>query len=132
MHHRSFAGAAMATAALIALSGCAAQVSDRDRRALDDLARVAPATSTIDPALADWTECWLPSEHPITDGSAPDDTSWRVLCRIHWHEEDGKQRLQDTTCIGDFANTPTLDHCYRWVYYTGTPRFDDYPGIRTD
>ncbi len=113
----------------ISLAGCGPQFSDRDTAALAALAEVAPATSTIDPALADWTECWLPSEHLIPADEVGDDTTWRVLCRVHWHETDGTPRYQDTTCVGDYAAEPMLDHCYRWVHYDLMPAYEDHPGV---
>jgi len=138
--------ATVAALALTALAGCAAtgsappsaagttpgpsaSLSPRDAAALAQLAVVAPRTSTIDPALANWTECWLPSAHLIPPEDAADDTTWKVLCRIHWHQTDGTARYQDTTCIGDFAAEPMLDHCYRWVYYDYEPKFDDHPAV---
>ncbi len=127
--NRRLAAAVLAVAA-IALAGCAPQLSARDADALAQLADVAPRTSTIDPTLADWTECWLPSEHLLAEADAGDDTTWRVLCRIHWHETSGEVRYQDTTCIGDYARDPMLDHCYRWAHYDYEPRFEDHPGVR--
>ncbi|MFT4028357.1 MAG: hypothetical protein QM675_00645 [Protaetiibacter sp.] len=104
-------------------------LAQRDIDALTVLAEVAPRTSTIDPELADWTECWLPSDHLIAADQVGNSTSWKVLCRIHWHEADGTARYQDTTCIGNFVEQPMLDHCYRWVHYDFEPRFEDYPGV---
>ena len=56
------------------------------------------------------------------------DTTWRVLCRAHYTDSSG-DRYQDATCVGDFDAVPMLDHCYRWAYYTGMPRFEDFPGV---
>jgi len=144
--------ALLAPLAAIALAGCApspapdpaspgsssapaatpsrpADLTSRDADALAALAAVAPRTSTIDPALADWTECWLPSQHLIPPGEVSDDTTWKVICRIHWHQLDGTARYQDTNCIGDFAKQPMLDHCYRWVHYDLEPTYEDHPGV---
>ena len=132
---------ALLAAAVLALGGCAAEnqgdptptaptaLASRDAAALAILARVAPRTSTIDAKLADWTECWLPSEHLIPADEVSDATTWKVICRIHWHEANGTKRYQDTNCIGDFAKTPMLDHCYRWVHYDLEPAYRDHPGV---
>ena len=120
---------ALAGAALVlALTGCAAPVSDQDRAALDTLAEVAGPTSGVEVDLIDSTECWLPSDH-LVDDPAVSGTTWRVLCRVHWHELDGEKRYQDTTCIGDFAAEPMIDHCYRWAYYDLMPVYEDAPGV---
>ena len=113
----------------LGLTGCAVALSPDDRAALQQLALVAGPSSGVDAALIDRTECWLPSAHPIDDDSEPD-TAWRVLCRVHWHEADtGAQRYQDTTCIGDFADDPMLERCYRWTYYDLEPVFEDEPAV---
>lgn len=104
-------------------------LSARDAGALATLAAVAPRTSTIDPTLAEWTECWLPSDHLIAADKVGNDTTFKVLCRVHWHQADGVLRAQDTTCIGDFAKDPMLDHCYRWVHYDLEPVFADHPAV---
>jgi len=110
----------------------AADLEPRDADALAQLADVAPRTSTIDPALADWTECWLPSSHLIPAEEVGNETTWAVICRIHWHEEDGTARYQDTNCVGDFGAQPMLDHCYRWVHYDLEPVFEDHPAVLAD
>ena len=135
---------AVLAAATLALGGCTASadaappptaptpptgLTERDAAALATLARVAPRTSTIDVSLAEWTECWLPSGHLIPADEVADATTWKVICRIFWHERDGTQRYQDTNCIGDFAKTPMLDHCYRWVHYDLEPAYRDHPGV---
>lgn len=127
---RALGAALSATCVLVALAGCvAAPLSDEDRAALETLAAVAGPTSGVDPADIEGTECWLPSAHPVDDPSATP-TTWRVMCRVHWTEPDtGAARYQDTTCIGDFAATPMLDHCYRWAYYDLMPVYEDYPGV---
>lgn len=122
--------AAAATAIVFAATGCAQELSDRDRAALADLAAVAGPTSGVAAELVDWTECWLPSDHPVDAADAGDDTTFRVLCRVHWHQADGAARYQDTTCTGDFSLEPMLDHCYRWTYYDLMPAFEDHPGVR--
>ena len=114
-------------AAGLASCSTAPALSDEDSAALDTLAAVAGPTSNVDPAAITRTECWLPSDHPIEDESVPD-TSWRVLCRAHYVDDSG-DRYQDATCVGDFAAEPMLEHCYRWAYYTGMPRFEDFPAV---
>ncbi|WP_210505463.1 hypothetical protein [Naasia sp. SYSU D00057] len=113
-------------------SAPAEPLAPRDADALAQLADVAPRTSTIDPALADWTECWLPSDHLLPAEEVGNETTWAVICRIHWHEEDGTARYQDTNCTGDFAAQPMLDHCYRWVHYDLEPVFEDHPAVPAD
>lgn len=125
---RAVGVALSATFAFVALAGCAAPLSEQDRTALRTLAEVAGPTSGVDAATVDRTECWLPSAHLLDDPSATP-TTWRVMCRVHWTQPDGAARYQDTTCIGDFAATPMLDHCYRWAYYDLMPVFEDYPGV---
>jgi hypothetical protein len=126
-------GAVVAAGSLVgALSACgqaAPVLSDRDRDALALLDRVAASTSGVDPATVDRTECWVPSANPVeAPGAAA--TAWRVLCRVHWIEQDtGAERYQDTTCIGDFAADPMLDHCYRWTYYDLMPVFEDRDAV---
>lgn len=129
MRRRTIAAVAVSIAAM-ALAGCGSQPSERDRAALDALAFVAATTSTVDPALVDWTECWLPSDHLLPEEEVGSATIWRVMCRVHWHERDGEPRYQDTNCIGDFAAEPMLDHCYRYAHYDLMPVYDDHPGIR--
>ncbi|CAN5369522.1 hypothetical protein BH11ACT5_BH11ACT5_03810 [soil metagenome] len=128
MHPTAPRLALLATALVLALAGCAAPISDEDRAALDTLATIAGPTSGVDVDLIDSTECWLPSDHLIDDPTV-NDTTWRVLCRVHWHELDGEKRYQDTTCVGDFAADPMIDHCYRWVYYDMMPAYEDAPGV---
>jgi len=113
------------------LAGCTPALDPRDSAALERLGEVAGPTSGVETDLIDSTECWLPSAHPIQDAAA-DDSSWRVLCRVHWHERDTTAaRYQDTTCIGDFDLTPMIDHCYRWTYYDLMPAYGDEPGVPT-
>lgn len=114
------------------LTSCstAPALSDEDTEALATLAAVAGPTSNVDPEAITRTECWLPSDHPIEDESVSE-TSWRVLCRAHYVDESG-DRYQDATCVGDFAAEPMLEHCYRWAYYTGMPKFEDFPAVAAD
>lgn len=95
------------------------------------LAGVAGPTSGVDAARVTGTECWLPSEHLI-DSAEVADTTWKVLCRVHWKEADGAVRHQDTTCIGDFAADPMLERCYRWTHYDLMPVFEDHPAVEAD
>lgn len=117
-------------ASTLASCSTAPALSDEDTAALATLAAVAGPTSNVDPEAITRTECWLPSDHPIEDESVSD-TSWRVLCRAHYVDESG-DRYQDATCVGDFAAEPMLDHCYRWAYYTGMPKFEDFPAVDAD
>lgn len=119
------------TAALLALAltGCSshAPLSEQDADALATLAAVAGPTSNVDPDAITSTECWLPSEHMVVDPSV-DDTTWKVLCRVHYADDSG-DRYQDATCIGDFAKQPQLDHCYRWAHYDFAPTFPEFPAV---
>lgn len=119
--------AATTAAAALVLTGCAPQPSERDTAALRTLAAVAGPTSGVAEEDISRTECWLPSAHLITDESAPE-TSWRVLCRVHWNSGPA-DRYQDTTCIGDFVAEPMLTECYRWTYYDQMPTFDDAEAV---
>lgn len=121
--------ACFAVAALLAVSGCVTQPvpSDRDAAALKRLGEIAGPTSVVSPGAITRTECWLPSRHPIESG-VDSDTLWRVLCRVHYRDEAG-DRYQDTTCIGDFAADPMLDHCYRWTHYDFTDEFEDHEAV---
>ncbi|QJU54746.1 hypothetical protein SCB71_16750 [Herbiconiux sp. KACC 21604] len=120
---------ALLAVSVLALAGCssAPALTDDDAAALATLAEVAGPTSNVDPATITRTECWLPSEHLIDDPSVSS-TTWKVLCRTHYVDDSG-DRYQDATCVGDFALTPMLDHCYRWAFYTGMPHFEDFPGV---
>jgi hypothetical protein len=124
-------GACIALAFILAATGCAAQppLSERDAAALAQLDAVAGPTSGVAADAITHTECWLPSEHALEEG-VDSETMWRVLCRVHYSTETG-DRYQDTTCIGDFAAEPMLDHCYRWTHYDFAEVFDDHPGVRT-
>lgn len=125
--HIKTAALFLATAALI--TGCTSAISAEDKAALAVLAEVAGPTSGVpSTASTERTECWLPSEHLI-ESDQPDSTQWKVLCRVHWISESGEKRYQDTTCIGDFADSPMLDHCYRWTFYGLMPVFNDYPSV---
>lgn len=112
------------------LVGCSNQpaLSPPDAAALETLAQIVGPTSDVDPATITSTECWLPSEHLLKEESVST-TTWRILCRAHYTDSNGG-RYQDATCVGDFDAEPMLDHCYRWVYYTGMPRFEDHPGVK--
>jgi len=117
-------------AVALLLTSCNAipPLSERDAMALQTLSAVAGPTSNVEPASVTFTECWLPSDHLIDDETV-NDTTWRILCRAHYTDPSG-DRYKDTTCVGDFAATPMIDHCYRWAYYTGMPLFEDFPGVR--
>lgn len=132
MTHR-LAALPLIIAITVALTACSAPapLSAEDAAALTALGAVAGPTSDVDAQEITATECWLPSEHLIADPTVASDTSWKVLCRVHYTDDSG-DRYQDTTCIGDFALTPMLDHCYRWAHYDFAPSFEDYPGVATD
>jgi hypothetical protein len=129
MTHRRVRLLLAAVSALV-LAGCTSTpaLSDQDAAALDTLAQVAGPTSNVDPAAITSTECWLPSEHLIQDETL-DGTTWKVLCRVHYTDKTG-DRYQDTTCIGDFAAEPMIDHCYRWAHYDFAPEFEDFPAVK--
>lgn len=114
-------------ASTLASCSTAPRLSAEDTEALATLAAVAGPTSNVDPEAITRTECWLPSDHLIED-EAVSDTSFRVLCRAHYVDDSG-DRYQDATCVGDFAEEPMLEHCYRWAYYTGMPMFEDFPAV---
>ena len=121
----------MAISLAALLAGCAQPLGPKDAAALERLGEVAGPTSGVQTDLIDSTECWLPSAHPIDDVAASE-SSWRVLCRVYWHERDtNAARYQDTTCIGDFELVPMIDHCYRWTYYDLMPAYEDEPGVPT-
>lgn len=122
--------AAITALCCLSLIGCAAPsppLSTEDEAALAQLAQIAGPTSGVRTETIKRTECWLPSDHVVADASATD-TTWRVLCRVHWSDDTG-DRHQDTTCIGDFASTPMLTECYRWTYYDQMPRFEDEEAV---
>ncbi|MEF2976237.1 hypothetical protein [Subtercola sp. YIM 133946] len=124
---------ALVVALALALTACSGSpepsspLSSEDAAALKTLGQVAGPTSNVDPAEITGTECWLPSDHLVVDETVSA-TTWRVLCRTHYVDSTG-DRYQDATCVGDFDAQPMLDHCYRWAYYTGTPRFEDAPAV---
>ncbi|MEU4013902.1 hypothetical protein AB0E56_01435 [Microbacterium sp. NPDC028030] len=128
---RKTPSACIALAFILALSGCAAQpaLSERDAAALAQLDAIAGPTSGVAAEATTGTECWLPSAHALEEG-VDSDTAWRVLCRVHYTSPTG-DRYQDTTCIGDFASDPMLDHCYRWTHYDFAEVFEDHPGVST-
>lgn len=113
----------------LAVAACGPSLSSDDRAALETLAVVAATTSTVDPELVDETECWVPSEHLGPVEETGNETTWKVLCRVHWTQSDGAERHQDTTCIGDFARDPMLENCYRWTYYDLGPAYEDHRGV---
>jgi hypothetical protein len=128
MTHRMF-WTGLAVAAALAVGGCAAEpMSPQDAAALAVLGEVAGPTSNVPADRITSTECWLPSEHPIEDDQVDRDTLWRVLCRVNYRDSTG-DRYQDTTCIGDFAADPMLDHCYRWTHYDFAEQFGDHPAV---
>lgn len=116
----------------LTLSSCAVSpaLSPEDTEALATLAEVSGPTSGVDAADITRTECWLPSEHLVVDEGVSA-TTWRVLCRAHYVDDTG-DRYQDATCVGDFAASPMIDHCYRWAYYTGMPAFEDFPAVEAE
>ena len=104
-------------------AGCAPvgdPLSDSDRRAIAQLAEIAPRDAKIDGDVSG-VECWKPSESML------DDEQFRVICRVHY-DQAGEDRYRDVICIGDLAADPVTDYCYLWAYYTDMPRFEDRPG----
>jgi hypothetical protein len=130
--NRTTTTVALALGLAFTLTSCAssAPLTQQDAAALQNLGEVAGPTSNVDAESITRTECWLPSEH-LVDAAGASNTTWRVLCRAHYVDASG-DRYQDTTCVGDFATTPMLDHCYRWAYYTGMPSYEDYAGVPTE
>lgn len=116
-------------AACCVVAGCSTQQqpSALDTDALEQLASVAGPSSGIDESVTTGTECWLPSEHLVDDPQATA-TTWRVLCRVSYVDETGDRYL-DTWCIGDFADDPMLESCYRWTPYSDEPSFEDHPAV---
>lgn len=125
----------VATAALVcaafALTGCASagNLGGADVRALKQLSVIAPTGAEIDGAVSS-TECWVPTEHVLSDDSGEATAEFRVLCRVHYVESSTEaERYRDMICIGDLGADPVTDHCYRWAYYTDMPTFEDHPGF---
>ena len=120
----ALARTALALAAVLVASGCATAdpLTDDDRRALGELAVIAPADSEVEGAVGQ-VECWQPS------ASLVDEQHFRVLCRVHY-EQVGESRYRDMICIGELEREPVADHCYRWAYYTDMPVFEDRPAYR--
>lgn len=120
---RSFARALACAGIVLVLGSTACAGADPltpdDRRALGELATIAPRDSDIDGSPGR-VECWQPS------ASMVDDESFRVICRVHYSQA-GEQRYRDMICIGELAKDPVTDHCYRWAYYTDMPKFEDEP-----
>jgi len=126
---------ALGAAAVLAMTACAgptataatavdqAPPTPADARAIVQLADIAPRTAEID-GPPTGTDCWAPSDSPLERTDAGGDTGFRVLCRVHFVEA-GTDRYRDMICIGDLAENPVADHCYRWAYYTGMPEFED-------
>lgn len=120
---------AAAALAMTACAGSAATAADpvpptpADARAIVQLADIAPRTAEID-APSTGTDCWAPSDSLLARPDADAYTGFRVLCRVHFVEA-GTDRYRDMICIGDLAENPVADHCYRWAYYTDVPEFED-------
>lgn len=133
--------ACLALCGVLLSSACAAQdpLTADDRRAIGELATIAPKDAGIDPAAGTIesgstesgsietspaelgeVECWQPS------ASMVDGRSFRVICRVHY-SASGEERYRDMICIGELAAEPVTDHCFRWAYYTDMPKFEDRP-----
>lgn len=133
--------ACLALCGVLFSSACAAAdpLTPDDRRAIGELATIAPRDAGIDtaagtiesgstesgtietsPARLGEVECWQPS------ASLVDERSFRVICRVHYTSA-GQQRYRDMICIGELAKHPVTDHCFRWAYYTDMPGFEDRP-----
>lgn len=135
-----FTSAIAFTVAAFALAGCAGgspgdltrrtpeasgssflQPTADDSAALAQLDRVAAASAEVDSSI-DRVSCWTPSRH-LLDGSDAE-REFKVICRV-FYEQASEGRYKDMTCIGDFDETPMLTSCYRWIYYSDMPRFED-------
>ncbi|MBN9612263.1 MAG: hypothetical protein J0H64_02135 [Actinobacteria bacterium] len=123
-------------------AGCAAAdpLTPDDRRAIGELATIAPRDAGIDiadgtiesgstesgtietsPAELGEVECWQPS------ASLVDAQSFRVICRVHY-SASGDQRYRDMICIGDPDADPVSEYCYLWAYYSDMPVYEDKTG----
>ncbi|MFC5500738.1 hypothetical protein ACFPJ4_00635 [Lysinimonas soli] len=96
----------------------------QDAAAFAALERVAPTALKLEGGTVTSTACWTPSEHLFNDPTVASAGTWKVICRVYYTLK-GTSRYQDATCIGDFAATPMLDHCYVWEYYSYEARFSD-------
>lgn len=118
---------AAAAVALLAATGCASAdaLSEQDRRVIDQLAEIAPRDSKIDGEITG-VECWRPSESMV------DDSTFRVLCRLHYDQADAGgetvERYRDMICIGDPEADPVSEYCYLWAYYSDMPVYEDKAG----
>lgn len=149
--------AAAALIAVLALTGCAAgepgpswAPQPADRLSAADLAALAGvpalAASAVGVTETEFVDCWVPSEHPVdpadtvlgSDVLSPEltgtpraasEAAFRILCRVGFTEA-GENRWRDAICVGEPARTPSVDGCYMWAYYDGTPGFEDAPATR--
>ncbi len=140
---------AACAAAVLLLAGCSAAPSTvetrapsptptptnvvavpQDAAAFAQLAEVAPKALKLEGGTVASTVCWTPSEHLFNDPTVATPGTWKVLCRVYY-DLKGKPRYQDATCIGDFALTPMLDHCYVWELYSDEPHFEDGDRLAT-
>ncbi|GAA4168466.1 hypothetical protein [Gryllotalpicola koreensis] len=144
----------IAAAAVLVLGGCAGDAAPRatsattaspspsplatpanvavvpqDTTAFGIMKKVAPEAARLSSgASVSTTSCWTPSEHLFTDPTVAPPTVFRVICRV-FYSLDAAQRYTDVVCIGDFAKTPMLDHCYIWKPHLGDPGFGDGPAL---
>ena len=102
-------------------------LSPRDVAALGQLGKAAAATAAKGSA-AEGVDCWVPSAHVV--GGPGSATTFRVLCRVHFAENDNA-RYTDFTCIGDFKLSLMLKRCYPWHPYSESPHFEDAPAVGT-
>lgn len=100
-------------------------LSAQDQRVINQLAEIAPRDSKIEGKVTR-VECWKPSEHMV------DDSTFRVLCRLHYWEGDAEgesvERYRDMICVGDPEADPVSDYCYLWAFYSDMPVYEDNTG----
>ena len=114
-----------AAAAVFSFAGCASgipTVGGEDGRIIAQLAEIAPKDSQLAEPVTQ-VECWKPSESMI------DDDTFRVLCRLHYEQND-TERYRDMICLGSVTSDPVSDYCYLWAFYSDMPVYEDQPGFR--
>ncbi|WP_157509439.1 hypothetical protein [Glaciibacter superstes] len=117
--------ALVTAAAVFSFAGCASgipTVGGEDGRIIAQLAEIAPKDSQLAEPVTQ-VECWKPSESMI------DDDTFRVLCRLHYEQND-TERYRDMICLGSVTSDPVSDYCYLWAFYSDMPVYEDQPGFR--
>lgn len=110
---------ALGAVLIFALTGCDS-VSESTPQQASIAAAAERAADLAATDSAGVTECWSPAKHAINSGGS----EFRILCRVHF-EQAGADRYRDVICVGDRDLAEPVSECYRWAYYTGTPRFED-------